>query len=387
MIFLIVEIYLAPTSSLDVDSAWYAQLAYQYLGNSPQQAHHLAEVLWCADDPIKGCMAKFAQNFPPTGSPRYAAIFATRPGYPAAVAALSLVTGNLRMTMWAIPMVCTLLGGLGIYWLLRQLGLVPALAAAGQVLFYVLPTGTWGVHALTEGPITACAIATILGGVLLARRRFALGTILLILGFGIMCVIKYSTALPLAALFVIAAIVLWWRSDADHRGLAILGGVSAVTVAVVLLVSNAMHLPGFTDTAQDIFTDHFDKPDVPNVAGHMISANGDYWAHFLNIDSNNAMLLFGLVVGLVSLFRHDRVAAMIVLTTTLTGFALAAAHPDPTAGNRLYLLAWLAVIVGIPVFAHRVAGSKGIGDAQPEIRRGVGREPHFGSPGVVSQKT
>jgi hypothetical protein len=376
MIFLIVQIYLAPTTSLDVDSAWYAQLAYRYLGNSPQQAHHLAELLWCADDPIEGCMAKFAQDFPPTGSPRYGAIFAARPGYPAAVAALSLVTGNLRMTMWAIPMVCTLLAGLGVYWLLRQLGLVPALAAAGQVLFYVLPTGTWGVHALTEGPISACAIATILGGVLLAKRRFALGTVLFVLGLGIMSVIKYSTALPLAALFVVAAILLWWRSDANRRSLAIFGGISAVTVAVVLLVSNAMRLPGFTDTAQDIFTDHFNKPDVPDVDGRMISANGDYWEHFLNIDSNNALMLFGLVVGLVSLFRHNRVAAMVVLATTLTGLALAAAHPDPTAGNRLYLLAWLAVIVGIPVFAHRVALSKVM--SQPETHRGGERTPHVG---------
>lgn len=361
MIFVIVEVYLAPTTSLDVDSGWYAQLAYQYLGDSPQQGHHLALQLWCADQPITDCMGKFVTHFPPSGSPTYFAIFATRPGYPATVAGLSLLIGNLRLAMWVIPMVSTLLAGLGIYWLLRLLGLAPALAAAGQVLLYVLPTGTWGVHALTEATITACAIATILGGVLLARSRFIVGSVLLVVGLAIMSWFKYSTAMPLAGLVLLAAIALWWRSGADRRGLAILGGVSAVTVAFLLYLSSAMHLPGFNETAQDLFTNHFNKPDVTDVPQRMISANADYWAHFLNVDSNNALMVFGLVVGLVSLFRHHRVTAMLVLAVSLTGFALAAAHPDPTAGNRLYLLVWLGVIIGIPVFAHRVGQNRGIG--------------------------
>jgi hypothetical protein len=361
MIFVIVESYLAPTTSLDVDSAWYAQLAYQYLGDSPQHAQQLAEQLWCADQPIKNCVATFAAHLPPTGAAPYAAIFATRPGYPATMAVLSLLIGNLRLAMWVIPMVSTLLAGLGVYWLLRLLGLAPALAAAGQVLLYVLPTGTWGVHALTEGTVTACAIATILGGVLLARSRFIAGTILLVAGLGIMSWFKYSTGMPLAGLVLVAAIALWWRGGADRRGLAILGGVSGLTVALLLYLSNAMHLPGFNETAQDLFTDHFNNPDVSNIPQRMISANGSYWAHFLNIDNNNALMLFGLVVGLVALFRHHRVTAMLVLATVLTGFALAAAHPDPTAGNRLYLLVWLGVIIGVPVFAHRAAMSRGAG--------------------------
>ena len=358
LLFLLIQCYLAPNSALDVDSAWYAQLAYQYLGHSAQEAHHLAEIIWCNNDPIKGCMAKFADHFTPTGSARYAAIFDTRPGYPLAVAGLTSIIGNLRLALWLIPMVCTLLAGLGVYWLLRLLGLVPALAATGQVLFYVLPTGTWGVHALTEGPITAGCVATILGGVLLARGRFAWGTVLLVLGLGSMTVIKYSTGLPLAGLLLLAAIVCWWHREADRRGLAILGGISLLTVAVVLYVSQELGLPGFSDTAQDLFTNHFDKPDVPNVLGRMIGANGSYWAQFFTIDSNNALLLAGLVVGLTALFRHHRVAATLVLANSLLGFALAVAHPDAMAGNRLYLLAWLGVVIGVPVFAHRTTTTR-----------------------------
>lgn len=358
LLFLIVQSYLAWHSTLDVDSVWYAKLAYQYLGRSPQEAQHLAQLLWCTTDTNPDCMTVFAHHLPPTGAPRYAAIFNTRPGYPLAIAGLTTIIGNLRLAMWLIPMVCTLLAGLGVYWLLRLLGLVPALAAAGQVLFYVLPTGTLGVHALTEGPITAGAIAVILGGVLLARGRFAWGTILLVVGLGSMSVIKYSTALPLAGLALLAAIICWWQRDADRRGLAVLGGVSALTVATVLYVSSKLALPGFSDTAQDLFTNHFAKPDVPNVMQRMIGANGSFWSQFLSIDSYNLLLVVGLVVGLVALFRHDRVAATLVLATVLTGFALAVAHPDPSGGVRLYLLAWVGVVIGAPVFAHRAIANR-----------------------------
>ena len=353
VLFLLVQSCLAPHAPLDVDSTWYAQLAYQYLGRSPQDAHHLAQLLWCTTDTNPDCMTVFAHHLPPTGAPRYAAIFDSRPGYPLAIAGLTTVIGNLRLAMWLIPMACTLLAGLGVYWLLRQLGLVPALAATGQVLYYVLPTGIWGVHALTEGPVDAGVVAVILGGVLLASGRFAWGMAMLVIGFGTMTAIKYSTGLPLAGLALLAAIVCWWHRDANRRGLAVLGGVSLLTVAIVLYISSRFRLPGFTDTAQDLFTDHFTKPDVPDVMQRVIGANWSYWSGFLSIDTNNLLLLIGLVVGLVSLLRHHRVAATLVLATVLTGFALAAAHPDPSGGVRLYLLAWVGVVIGVPVFAHR----------------------------------
>src|SRR5205807_5565409 len=188
---------------------------------------------------------------------------------------------------------------------------------------------------------TAGAIAVILGGVLLARGRFAWGTLLVVLGLGTISVVKYSTGLPLAGLTLLAAIVCWWQRKVDRRGLAVLGGISLLTAGTVLYISSAFALPGFSDTAQDLFTNHFDKPDVPNVLARMIGANGSYWAQFFTIDANNLLLVSGLVSGLTALFRQHRVAAILVLATVLTGFALAVGHPDPLAGNRLYLLAWV----------------------------------------------
>lgn len=368
-LFLLVESYMWQFFVLDVDSGWYAQLAYQLLGKAPHTAHLLAEQVWCAKNQPPSCMADYSAQFAPTDDPRYVAIFNTRPGYPLMIAGLFSVIGHMRFTLWIIPVLCTALAGLGVYWLLRLLGLVPALAATGQVLLYVLPTGTWGVHALTEGPITAGAVGVLLGGVLLARSRFALGTLLLVIGLGSITVVKYSTGLPLAGLALLAAIICWWQRDADRRGLAILGGISAVTGAIVLYISNAFALPGFSDTAQDLFTNHFAKPDVTNVIPRMIGANGSYWAQFFTIDSNNLLLVIGLVVGLTALFRQHRVAAALVLATVLTGFALAVAHPDPMAGDRLYLLAWVGVAIGAPVFAHRIitrTQPKAHGEAEPE---------------------
>jgi 4-amino-4-deoxy-L-arabinose transferase-like glycosyltransferase len=361
-LFLLVESYMWQFFVLDVDSGWYAQLAYQLLGEAPHTAHLLAEQVWCAKNQPPSCMADYAAHFAPTDDPRYVAIFNTRPGYPLMIAGLFSVIGHMRFTLWIIPVICTALAGLGVYWLLRLLGLVPALAAAGQVLLYVLPTGTWGVHALTEGPITAGAVAVVLGGVLLASGRFGWGTVLLVVGLGSITVIKYSTGLPLAGLVVLAVIICWWHREADRRGLAVLGGIALLTVPIVLYVSSRFALPGFSDTAQDLFTNHFAKPDVSNVMQAMLGANGSYWSQFLTIDSNNLFLLSGLVVGLVSLFRHQRVAATLVLATVLAGFVLASAHPDALAGDRLYLLAWLGPVIAFPVFAHRAIGPRGTAD-------------------------
>jgi hypothetical protein len=42
-----------------------------------------------------------------------------------------------------------------------------------------------------------------------------------------------------------------------------------------------------------------------------------------------------------------------VLACAALGFVLAAAHPDITAGDRLYMLSWLAVAIGIPTGIDR----------------------------------
>jgi len=372
--FMAVQGVLASTFTLDPDSARYAQSAFHYQGDDDRTAHLAAEQVWCASqaraavrrntaqviaDPTvtyagvdQNCLAADADHFTPTASPVYEEIFATRPGYPLAVAALGTLTG-VRFALWAVPVGCVLLAGLGVWWLLRLLDVDPPLAAAGQALTYLLPIGTWGTHALTEGPVLLGVVVALLGATLLVLDRPRDGTVLLVLGLAWTSLVKYSTGLPLAALLLVAASVTWSRNKSVRRALVVLGGVSATTVAVLSALSWALSLPGVRVTAQDMFTHHFAHPDVPDVVRRMVGADVRYWLNWPELATSNIMLLVGVVVGGWALWRVDRPVAALVLACTAVGFVLAAAHPDPTAGDRLYTLSWLAVVIGVPVACAR----------------------------------
>ncbi|HEX3785241.1 MAG TPA: hypothetical protein VHX38_36760 [Pseudonocardiaceae bacterium] len=368
--FLVVQGAIAPTATLDADSARYAQQAYQFLGHDEPTSHQLAEQLWCANQaqsqarsyldqlapaPVipyasadQQCLAANATAFVPTASPRYQRIFSTRPGYPLAVATIGWLTG-VRFALWAVPVLSVLLSGLGIFWLLRLLKVAVPLAAAGQALSYVLPMGTWGVHALTEGPVTLGVVGAMLGGFLLIKGRPRAGTVLLVAGLAWTTLVKYSTGLPLAALLVVVALLAWWLVKPRPRGLLAFGGISALAAVAILVVSQVLNLPGFNDTAEDSFTNHYASPDVPNVVYRLLAANLHYWEIWLALEPFNIMLLVGGLVGLWALWRWHRFTMLLTLAATALGFLQAAVRPDAPSLDRLYILGWMAFVVGIPV--------------------------------------
>lgn len=372
--WLLVQVSLAPSATLYPDSARYAQLTYQYLGADERTAHLQAAQLWCADraeatarwngaqlapHPAgaagveQDCLRANADHFVPNGLPRYQAIFDSRPGYPLAAAVVAKVS-SVRFALWAVPVGCVLLAGLGVYWTLRVLEVPPPLAAAGQAMTYLLPVGTWGTQALTEGPMLAGIVAAMTGGVLLTVGRLRAGVPMLAAGLGWTALVKYSTALPLAAALAVAAAAAWWFTSAHRRGLVALGAIGALGAVAVAAVQRWLSLPGFYETAQDKFTDHFVQPDVPDVMTRMIDTNLRYWERWPTLVGSNLLLLAGVLVGGWALWRRHRAAALVVLATASLGVALVVAHPEVNTLDRLYCLAWLAVTAGLPVAAWRL---------------------------------
>lgn len=373
--WLFLQALLAPAASLYPDSARYAQITFRYLGADEASAHRQAAQLVCADQAEQAarwnaaqvapdpnapswtveadCMAVNADHFIPTGSPRYQAIFDPRPGYPLVTAALAPLTG-VRFALWAVPVASVLFAGLGVWWLLRTIRVGSPTAAAGQALLYLLPVGTWGTQALTDGPVLAGVVAAMLGGVLLVAGRLRSGTLMLVLGLAWTALVKYSTALPLAGVLVIAALAAWWLGTLDRRGLALLGGISAAATAGILAVSHRLGLPGTTDSLQDTFTDHYAHPDVPDVWARLLDANIGYWTRWPILVPSNLLLAAGVLLGGWALWRWQRAAALVVLATAAVGVALTIAHPEVNALDRLYVLTWLAPVVGLPVAVQRL---------------------------------
>jgi hypothetical protein len=125
-------------------------------------------------------------------------------------------------------------------------------------------------------------VAALLGDTLLTQDRLGSGSAILVLGLAWTSLVKYSTGLPLAVLLLMATLAIWSFVRARGRGLLVLGGISALTVAVLVTVSQVLSLPGLRLSAQDTFTHHFAHPDVPNVWQRLIDANVAYWLNWPN---------------------------------------------------------------------------------------------------------
>lgn len=374
LLYLLVQAALAPAAIVYPDTARYGAMALEFQGVPRVEAEATGSAMLCADRGEQAARAAAAQTLPigtppdpaaveaqcvaahqgylePTDNPRYTAIFDTRPGYPLAVAAVEPLLG-LKAALWAVPVGATLLAGLMVWLLLRELGATPAAAAGGQLLLYVLPIGWWGSQMLTEGPILAGVTAAVLGAVWLTRGRRTLGATTLILGLAVVAAVKYSTALPLAAALAVVAVAGLWLRGVDRVGAVLAMTIGGTSTAVLLWLSQARGWPGIGDTAQDLFAVHFTRPDVPDVVSRLVAADEAYWPHWLLISPLNVALLAGLVVAGWVLVRRSPMAALIVGAAAAVGVVLTAAHPDPFEVDRLYSLLWLLPVVGLPLAGH-----------------------------------
>jgi hypothetical protein len=369
--YLAVQVVLGPAAVVYPDTARYGSMALEFRGVPKVEAEAAGSAMLCADrgeqaartqseqtlpigtpvDPAAveaQCVAAAGGHLEPTDNPRYTAIFDTRPGYPLAVAVVVPLLG-LKGALWAVPVTATLLAGLLVWLLLRELGASPQAAAAGQLLLYVLPVGWWGSQMLTEGPILAGVVAAVLGAVWLTHGQRTAGAAMLVIGLTVVAAVKYSTALPLGAALGAVAVAGWWLRGVNKVGAGLVAATGAASTAMLLWLSHAMGWPSIGDTAQDLFAVHFTRPDVPDVTGRLVAADEAYWSHWLLISPLNGALLAGLVVCGAVLTRRAPMAALFVGAAAAAGVVLTAAHPDVFEGDRLYALAWLVAVVGVPL--------------------------------------
>lgn len=369
--YLAVQVVLGPSAVVYPDTARYGSMALEFRGVPQVEADAVGSAMLCADrgeqaartqaeqtlpigtpvDPAvveAQCVAAAGGHLEPTDNPRYTAIFDTRPGYPLAVAAVTPLLG-VKGALWAVPVTATLLAGLLVWLLLRELGATPQAAAAGQLLLYVLPVGWWGSQMLTEGPILAGVAAAVLGAVWLTHGRRGAGASMLVGGLAVVATVKYSTALPLGAALAVVAVAGWRLRGVDKVGAGLVAATGAASTAMLLWLSRTMGWPSIGDTEQDLFAVHFTRPDVPDVTARLVVADEAYWSHWLLITPTNVALLAGLVVCGGVLARRSPMAALIVGAAAAVSLVLTAAHPDVFEGDRLYALAWLVVVVGVPL--------------------------------------
>ncbi|MFF3867343.1 hypothetical protein [Micromonospora sp. NPDC001898] len=357
------------------DAYRYARTSLELLGQSRADAQREALAAYCGElarwdarraavNPLtmdgppriaartRACIAKYPDGLTPN-APRYEAIFADRPGYPALAAPLVAVLG-VNTGLAATSVLCTAIGGLLIFRLLREAGVPPHLAVAGQVAYYGSPIGWWGSYPLTEGPVMALTVAALLGAWWLLRRRTVAGVALVLGALVAGTALRHSTFLLIAAgLAAAGLLILATIRQHRHAGTWLLVAVSSLATIGILAMAKALGLSGVGETLQDKWTGNFTRPDVDDPWRRLVDLTATYWPQWLQQELRSPWLLLGLALGAWALLRHDRALAWLTLALASTGLATQVAHPVVSQSDRLYVALWLVPVVGIPVLLAR----------------------------------
>ena len=353
------------------DTYQYAKQTLRFLGETPHASVHDAVVMYCQDSgnaavtadtldkatnasqtvytsAYEACLQTYRDGLTPS-SPRYLAIFTSRPGYPLLAAPIAAVFG-LRFGLWAAAMLCTVLGGLLVLLLLRSIGCSRLVALGGEALFLAAPTGYWGSRMLTDGPSLATALVTLLGAVWLVRQR-RMRTALVLLGVGLVTgfVVRYSSEQLEALTLAVAALVCLWRiPSARHREMKLLALVSGVGFVVSEALSTVLGWPGLSASLQDTFTKHFVRPDVSDPVGRLVRLDLHFWGQYPVSEPTALLTAVGLVTLAVLLIRRDPVYGILVVAVALTGLGAVVAHPIASQSDRLMMPVWLLLVLGVP---------------------------------------
>jgi hypothetical protein len=370
------------------DTYQYAKQTLRILGDDQQQAIHGAVVMFCQDsgnaastaDSLNhgasggsssyrsaygACLDTYRNGLTPS-SPRYLAIFTSRPGYPLLAAPIAAAFG-LRFGLWAAALLCTLLASVLVLVLLRSVGCSRRIALAGQALYLAAPTGYWGSRMLTDGPSLAAALLTLVGAWWLVRGRTRSGLWLFGAGLVTGFLVRYSSE-QVVALFVAlaAAVCLLWVPGGRTRRIRLLALAAGIGFVVSEIASTALGWPGLSASLQDTFTKHFIRPDVSDPLGRLARLDLHFWGYYPVSEPTALLLLAGLVTVAVLLIRRERVYGILVAAVALTGVAAVAAHPLASQSDRLMVPVWLLLVLGLPPLVRRRSAAEPGPESTPE---------------------
>lgn len=349
---------------------------------------------WSRHGNTSGMTAPFANQ-------RFMAIFEARPGYPLFlvpfVAALGATWG-----LWLAGLVVALAGSVCVLLILRVAGASWRAGLAGQALYLALPTGTVAMNPLSDGLSLALGTAVVLGCTLLLRDRPRAGAepgksagagagpvartaaagpragaALVAGGLALMFLVRYSQALLLAA--ALAGVFLAWsgwlrskrRQTTPVLRAAVLCGASA---AFIYAGAHLLSWPMGQDSAQDLLTHHYQRPDLPDPWPEFFVQEGVFWSAWLRRQAAYPVLPVLLALSAWALLRRRSVVLPIALAAGAAGLLNQAGHPNlaQLLGYRLIVFVWLLPALAIPLLLDRPARDPSPVPAQSE-KAGVGR--------------
>ncbi|NEB74640.1 hypothetical protein G3I40_05250 [Streptomyces sp. SID14478] len=361
------------------DTVRYARAAEQHAGVERADAQAAAVRYFCANTGRADGRAAELRQLPPdvaavaaaseaaclrqyghrpdvtTDDARYQSIFTTRWAYPWTLVPFVTtlgITDGLRLHALLTTLGCAVLA----YGLLRSAGLSRQAAMAGQVALLASPLGWWSLQPLTEGLSLACTLAALWGALgLLSSKRRRLPYAALLSGSLLACfLLRYSTSLLLsgalaAAGAAIAGAVHMRRPTHAARS----GALWVTTVSGSALCAGAgavvlLGLPTSEVTLQDTFTAHFRLPLVADPWSRLWDLNAAYWPQWWSAQVTHPYLPALAAIACWALWHRARALCVLCAVTALVGVAQVAAHPLQSEAERLGVLMWLPIALGLP---------------------------------------
>jgi hypothetical protein len=328
------------------DAFWYTRLAYTYLGASPDEATARAAA-FVERLGIEGRAA--ATALVQTMDPRYPAIFAGRPWFPATGAVLIPVAGPDGMT-WSAAVAGVLAGGV-LGWFAARMTGSRAAGLAALVLFYLLPSGQFAAQVMADPWALAfwvCGLAATSlyldrGG---NRSLLALGLLTLLLGIS-----KSANGIVLAVTVAGSAVLIVMagrRTTRLTRHRAIVAAlVAAPAAALVIVSSGALGLPGLDTSIQDLLTAHFGKPDVSSPYTALLALDARRTPAWVSGLVGAPGLLLLLAAGGAGLLRRPAPWVVPWLVGPAACILLPLAHPVSSEIPRMMSPVWASVALGL----------------------------------------
>ncbi|GIG92886.1 ArnT family glycosyltransferase [Plantactinospora endophytica] len=332
------------------DSYWYMRQAQIFAGTDPATASKRSSFQVCRDinrSAKDQNMRPLCRNgYPQQGiSPRYIAIFDSRPGYPLFAAPFVKVFG-----VWPGMVLATLIIAVGVglltylaVWLAFGIRLVGVAAAA---MVYLLPTGYWMTRMLADGAMLAGCLTVLIGAMLLWRHRFS-GLPIAVAGFVWTFLSKSANGVAMALVLVAASIAALATRFPNRRGAVLTGGLGLVTLVGWSAVSKALALPSLTEAIQDYATNHFTNPDHPEPLVWLWEKNLDWWPGTLAHMVLSPLPLIAVLITTLIFATRTRHLTFLWVGAGLTGLTLLAAKPVDEEYDRLMAPVWLAVAAAL----------------------------------------
>ncbi len=302
------------------DTQWYVRQAYVDAGRAPAEAAALAIRYRCHADPT--CRKDAATVF--TRPPRYAAIFASRPAYPALLTVGLRLAGDrgIDLVTFAIALLATAAAAL-------VAGLVGGRWAApfGAIAFAASPAGYWASRALSDGLARVLVLTALAGALLLiGGRRPQLGLAVTVVSIALLVPVRDSDAVALGGALAVAGLL-----GSRDRRLLVAGATSA---ALAFAAVRTFGWPGLVESLQDSYTVHFTQPDVVDPWARLVHGE---WQLFRTLIVRPTLMAELAVITAASVWairRRPRIAWPALLVG-LTGPASLVAHPVAPEVSRM----------------------------------------------------